>query len=431
MSEEAIEKAKNYNIKLYPIYKMFSWDLLFYYSIIYLFLLEIKNLSASSILLGDAFYPLTKALFQTPAIVIVERIGKRNSIILGNFLLALSMVILLIFKGIFCAILFNIVLASGFILKGLCESSVLDECIVDKEKKRSIFSKLEGKGNSFWYFFDAISAVSTGFLFILNPYLPIYVCLSLCIISTILAYKFKPYENVTFNFKKRHEFKNVIRDFKQLRSAFRTIFKSNRLKCILIFAGIFHGILGIRTTLTSSLLADIGLPEQYFGIISAILSICASVSSKHQSLFHNQFKNKTLTYLSLPYCFTLILSGFIVSSKLSFDYVLIILIVLFGIQNIIKGPYYTLIFRYLNSFSSPEASTKIYSAHTYLEGVLRFIITLFASFLLNITNTANSLIILGCVFTFILILLLDYMRTRVGLKPEEYKKSDIHFTFVK
>ena len=31
-------EAKKYNRKIYPIYKMFSWDLLFYYSIIFLFL---------------------------------------------------------------------------------------------------------------------------------------------------------------------------------------------------------------------------------------------------------------------------------------------------------------------------------------------------------------------------------------------------------
>ena len=31
------------NARLYPIYKMISWDLLFYYSIIYLFLTQAKG----------------------------------------------------------------------------------------------------------------------------------------------------------------------------------------------------------------------------------------------------------------------------------------------------------------------------------------------------------------------------------------------------
>lgn len=33
-----IIKAQKYNIKLYPIYKAVSWDLLFYYAIYFVFL---------------------------------------------------------------------------------------------------------------------------------------------------------------------------------------------------------------------------------------------------------------------------------------------------------------------------------------------------------------------------------------------------------
>ena len=33
----------------------------------------------------------------------------------------------------------------------------------------------------------------------------------------------------------------------------------------------------------------------------------------------------------------------------------------------------------------------------------------------------------GLVFLIIIVLVLDYMRTRFGLKPEEYKKEDIEF----
>ena len=44
------------NARLYPIYKMISWDLLFYYSIIYLFLTQAKGFSASQVLLAEAAF---------------------------------------------------------------------------------------------------------------------------------------------------------------------------------------------------------------------------------------------------------------------------------------------------------------------------------------------------------------------------------------
>lgn len=173
------------------------------------------------------------------------------------------------------------------------------------------------------------------------------------------------------------------------------------------------------------------MPDQYFGIITAVLSICASLGAKKQNIFHTKFRNRTLTYLIIPYCISLIISGFVVVGKLNIILAIAIIFIMFIIQNILKGAYEILNKRYLNSFSSSEINTKIYSAKELLLGIFRFFITLFASFLSEHTNTSYSLIIIGCLFMVIFTLLLDYMRTRVGLKPEEYKKSDIEFTFVK
>ena len=55
------------------------------------------------------------------------------------------------------------------------------------------------------------------------------------------------------------------------------------------------------------------------------------------------------------------------------------------------------------------------------------IIGFIGAYLLSITNTANSLILTGIIFTIVVLALISYMKTRTGLKPEEYKKEDIEF----
>lgn len=45
-----LNKIKRNNAKLYPIYKMFSWDLLFFYSVEFLFYTITKKVTASEIL---------------------------------------------------------------------------------------------------------------------------------------------------------------------------------------------------------------------------------------------------------------------------------------------------------------------------------------------------------------------------------------------
>ena len=55
------------------------------------------------------------------------------------------------------------------------------------------------------------------------------------------------------------------------------------------------------------------------------------------------------------------------------------------------------------------------------------IIGVLGSYLLGITNTAHAEILIGIIAAIITIALISYMKTRIGLKPEEYKKDEIKF----
>ena len=70
-------EEKNRNIKLFPIYKMISWDLLFFYAIIFLYLVQVKKLSAPQVILAEALYNVAIMLFIIPSGKIVDKIGKK------------------------------------------------------------------------------------------------------------------------------------------------------------------------------------------------------------------------------------------------------------------------------------------------------------------------------------------------------------------
>ena len=76
--EKELQRKKENNIKLYPIYKMLSWDLLFYYAIIYLFLTIEKGCTPAQALQFDAFYILFKFITQIPCTLLIQKIGKRT-----------------------------------------------------------------------------------------------------------------------------------------------------------------------------------------------------------------------------------------------------------------------------------------------------------------------------------------------------------------
>ena len=425
LTEEKIIKAKKYNSKIYPIYKMFAWDLLFYYSIIFLFLTQVKGFTASNVLFIDSFYPLFKLLLQIRCVTIVELFGKRKSLIIGNVLITACILTVILAKSIPAMIFSNFLMAFGYAIKSLCESSLLSDCVLDKEHPRTVFSNIDGKGSAYWYYLDAITSVSCGFLYVFNNYLPIFLCLASCIISCILSYRFLPYENPNIKAKLENEIGSYKEYFKNLRFAFKKIFRSNRLKALLLFSGAFAAVLTIRTTIASSLFTEIGIPEQYFGVIFAALTMLSGFASKRQDYFHKKYRNEVLTYFSMTFTVSMIVIGVSAILFRNTNLVFVIIILCYALQYIIKGPYYTLQKRYLNSFATPKMSTKIYSACTFIESIFNTSIYWISSLLLEFIPTSFAITILGCVFAVIFIFILDYMKTRIGLKPEEYNRKDI------
>lgn len=424
MDEQMIRKN---NMRIFPIYKMFAWDLLFYYAISFLFLTQVKNFTASEVLLFDSFYAIFRVAFQILCVNVVDLLGKQKSLLLGNIFVSISILMMLIINNFGILILISLIQAIGYNLKEICEPTILSDSIPESSSSSKIYSKIDGKGSGFYYVLDAISSISTGFLYVLNPYIPMIICFIFCIISTIISLAFGEPNTKIENTKKATN-TGFISYYKDTFSIFKQIIKSSRLKSLLVFSLFFSGLLSVFSTIKSSLLVDISVPEQYFGIILAVMQIIASLSSIKQNWFHKMFKNRLLTWFSLSFVLAFILTGLIIICNISFEVSLIASLITIMLYGIIKGPYYTLIKKYFNSFSNPEVNTKIFAIKSLVENLGRVLISLFVSFLLGITNTAYTLLIVGTIFFVIFIFLLNHMKLKVGLKPEQYPKEDLVFS---
>lgn len=413
-------KAKQTNVNLYTRYKMLSWDFLFYYAIIFLFFTETKGISAADVLLAESFYPLFKFAFLIPATVLINSLGKRKSLIIGNSFLFFSIFTYIIGNNFVFIVIGELLSAIGMIIKGVCESNLLYDSLENNEKRGSVFAKIEGNGTSYYYYIDAITAMISGFLFAINGYIPMFLCLFATILATYLSTKFKEIDE-----KKKIEFGLVKKECKELFNSFKLLGRSKRLKNLIFFGSLVSAIFLSITMLRSSIMQEIGIPSQYFGIIFAILGIISGISAKNENRFHKKFRNKTLANISLPLVFSCIFIGLICSFSNIHSLNVATVVIVFLVQYIAKGPFYPLIKRYLNNFTNSNVRTKISSAFNFLENLLRFLITFLASSMLRIMTTANTFIFLGCILGIIVVLMLDNMRKKVGLKPEQYSEKDI------
>lgn len=309
-----IDDKKNFNMKLFPIYKMFAWDLLFYYAISFLFLTNVKGLSSAEVVLVDvSFYTFFKFIFQLPGTIIVDKFGKRTSLIMANIFICIAILLILLASNISILILAEVFMALGYVIKSLVESNLLYDSIPKSDYRRRSFGNLDGKGSSLYYYLNAISSIATGFLYTVNPYLPIIICLVISIVATYLSTLFYDvHSNNIGKFEKIPNATQRIKEyFKELKYIFRYIFKSSRLRCLIIFYGLLQSLISLTATLDRSLLQDLSVQPEYFGIIYGLVALLSGIASYSQNIFHNTFRNKVLTIFATLFVSSCIASRFI------------------------------------------------------------------------------------------------------------------------
>ena len=419
-------KIRRKNAKLYPIYKMVSWDLLFFYSIEFLFYTITKKVTASEVLMINGLYLLFRILGQIFAVAITDFIGKRNSIILGNILLLCYMLILLLLPGAISIILANLIFAIGYDIKTIAESNLLYDSVSTRGGD-GLYSKLEAKGGSWYYILDGIASLIAGYLFVINNYLPMFICLGFIIISTILSFGFKDIYEVKKEDIKKDSFKNTIKEYKHdLKKSFKFILKSKRMKAYVLFQMLLYSLISIIDTYQGDLLTDIGIGEEQFSMIFAILTLIGGISISLKRSIEKNFKNRTLSFISLLYIGACIIVGGI-STIYTNQAIIPIILIMYAIQKMCTSIWYILETKYLKNFTTEEMRNKITFTYEFIGGIAASTFSILGGLLLEVINVENAFLVVGIISLVIMIIVLNYMRTRFGLKPEEYRKEDLEF----
>ena len=439
MEQKINPKICKRNMKLFPLYSAISFDYLFFYTINFLFLTQIKNISPSAVVLEDAFYSLFIIIFQIPAALLIDIIGRKKSMLLGNLSNVVYILLVLFIDSLFDLIIAEIFASIAFSLKDVSDLSLLNESIPQASTKSRIFAKLTSKGLSGYFILNSISLMISGFLYTINGYLPIIISLCIVILSFLISTAFiDPIsENIKENNDKLKKSKkdNVKETFKtsiqDLINSFKYILSSKRLRSLILFSSIMYGVITVLASYQVSLLEEIGLPASVIGIIVAFLEITASISSKKQEQFHNKFRNKSLSVLGITVSLACILAGFAGYINNNIYIVSIIAIFALTVKYIVVGIYQILIDKYYRNFTNEDIDSKIFSAKSLFNSISSTILGIIASILIGITNTKNSIIIIGFIFLLLFIIAIKYMKSRLGLHPDEYDKNEIKFSNIK
>ncbi len=417
-----VSDNKRNNARLYPLYKMFSWDLICFYSIEFLFLTMAKGITASEILIINAFYIIFKILMQIPAVAIADMLGKRKGIIIGNTLVMIYLITLINAPGMIGIITANAICALGYDIKTIGETNLLYDSVSTKGGE-GLYSKLDSKGASWYFWLDGIICLTAGYLFKLNNYLPVYICLGFVFIATVLSFEFRDIYKVIK--PEKNNFGKIIKEYvSDLKVSSKFIIKSNRMKAYILFGAVFYGIIKVGDTYKGELLVAKGIPEEQFAMIFAIMTILAGVAANLSRNLHKKFRNKTLSVVSLVYVAAFIITG--IAANVFTDYLAMpIIILMYAALKMCSATWFILKYKYMTNFSEPEMRNKITFTFELISGIIASIISVIGGFILDKLGINTSFLLVGILSLVLLLLVLQYMKPRFGLKPKQYKKEDI------
>ena len=172
--------------KIYPIFYGFSCDLIFFIAINTLFLTTIKGLTSSEINLIATIGVLVALVFYLLSHRIINKIGNLLSIKLGTLLLLIAAILFTFSNNIILFVIAEILYETGFVFK--CVDQVVLNNNLAYQNKSNEFIQIKTKATTIYSIVTMIATLIGGLLFNINPYLPMFICILICLVNFVMSH---------------------------------------------------------------------------------------------------------------------------------------------------------------------------------------------------------------------------------------------------
>lgn len=334
------------NIRLFYFYKAFC-DLLLLGPIIVIFLLS-RGLSFTQIMLLNTVSAVSVVIFEVPTGAIADRIGRKNSIFLGALAMAVSMIILTFAQNFLWFSLSEIVFALGMALRSGADAALLYDSLNQLERA-SEYRAIEGKTHSLVYYTQAIGSVVAGFLYVVNPKLPVFLSAGFMLITAFIAALFE---------EPQIEKKDVCENyFAHIKESGKFVLAHRKIRSVIVFSLLFFIFYRGGFFYFQPYMQEVHIDTQYFGIIFFVFNIVAAFASKRVEGFVKRTKPHTLTALFalLPLSF---LGLFLTPFSFGVGFMLF--------QQLARGFYRPTVFKYINKHTPSDKRATVLSFHSLM-----------------------------------------------------------------
>lgn len=183
--DSKIKKKILISNKIYPFLGGLSDDLMFWAAINTIFLTIVKDFNASQISILAAVASFSSIILERACFRIIKKLGNLKSFKFGLVMFLIAAIIITFVKNIF-------IVAIGFIIYYLAYYFTNMGNVILKRNLKAVnrendFAKIQSKTSLVYATVTMIISFIAGFLFNINNYLPMIICILICIFNIYLS----------------------------------------------------------------------------------------------------------------------------------------------------------------------------------------------------------------------------------------------------
>lgn len=258
--------------------------------IIVLFFQE-HGLTLTEVMLLQAIYSFSVALFEVPSGYIADLFGRKKTIVLSTIFSFAGYMVFSFYGGFYAFAIAQILVGIGGSLMSGSDSAILYDTLLEIGDKKT-YTKIEGRNYAIGNFSEATAGIIGGLLAVSSIYLPIYVQTGILFLSIPIA--------LSLLEPTMHEDDKMDRSFSAILGVVKfSMVENTKLRWLIIYSS----AMGVATLsiawFAQPFFKEIGVPLAYFGILWAGLNFSAGITSFNSHKFNKKENSKTLIYLAL------------------------------------------------------------------------------------------------------------------------------------
>ncbi len=395
------------NIKTYYLYSTFT-ELLILGPILVLFLLA-KGLSFTEIMVLQSISAIAVVVFEVPTGAVADKIGRKESILLGALLWAISLVVYIVGNSFPMFILAEVIFSLGATFKSGADNALLYDSLKAMGREKE-FQYIEGKARSYALYAQAVGSIIAGFVYEVDRNLPFVISAIFMLVTVIITLRFKepPIEGKVGKYG--------INYMQQIKESGKFILSHEKIKAVIIFTMMFFIFYRTGFFYYQPYMEAVAIPVRYFGIIFFVMNITAAFASKRSHWIMEKTKPKTLTFMALLMIISFILMGTV---KVWIG----VFAILF--QQVARGIYRPVTTKYLNKHISSDKRATVLSFQSLACNLAVAIAFPLMGLLKDHQDIFITHMVLGVAMIILTVFTTRYMNVRLGVKT--HAQEEIRF----